>query len=108
MEDFDQWFKTFVRERFPSTTAQQDAGKMMRELQSSAGWQLLLDLVAAREARALADLRRPGRIPEHVEYAHGHGLIEGLRSVGGAAQAVISVAESADEKARKAAESAGR
>jgi hypothetical protein len=61
------------------------------------------ELLEARKAREMADLQRPGRVPEHVEFAHGHGVIEGCDTIRGAAEAVVRVAEKADVRAAEAA-----
>lgn len=107
MEDYPQWFNEFVRRQLPSTTAQQDAGKMVRQLIESPGWRLLEQVLEARKDRAMLDLQRPGGVPDHATYAHGHGILEGVGSIRGAVDAVLHVADQAEEKARQAAESAG-
>lgn len=104
-DQFPAWFTDFLRKRLQSTTAMQAAGKQVEGMLASPAWALVEAVLAEEEERLLASLRGH-RIPEHVEYAARHGQIEGLRSARGAAEAVIKVAESADRKAREAAESA--
>lgn len=106
MDDYPQWFNEFVRRQLPSTTAQQDAGKVVRRLIEQPGWQLLVSVLEARKERALLDLQRPGGVPDHATYAHGHGILEGVESIRGAVDAVLHVAAQAEEKAKRAAESA--
>jgi hypothetical protein len=103
-DDYPQWFNEWLRRRMPDTAQQQTAGKQMRRLLESPEWRLIEELVEARKARVLVDLQRPGQVPDHVEYARGHGVIEGCESIRGAAEAVVRVAEKADERAEHAVE----
>jgi hypothetical protein len=103
-DDYPAWFNDWLRRRMPDTAQQQTAGKQMRRFLESPEWRLVEELLEARKARVMADLQRPGRVPEHVEFAHGHGVIEGCDSIRGAAEAVVRVAEKADGRAERAVE----
>lgn len=98
-------FKAFVKRRHPSTTEQQALAKQARVLLDSPAWQLVEELLEA-QAQYQLSLLRPPAVREQAEYASGHGLVEGLRSARMAINALTEVAESADERAKSAAESA--
>lgn len=102
---FPHGFSRFVTERYPDTTQQQALGKQVREMLDSSAWKVVEAVLEAQVEHQIAAMRPP-RVREHVEYAAGHAMIEGLRSARYAAEAVLSVAEKADERAR--AESAKR
>jgi hypothetical protein len=103
-DDYPAWFNEWLRRRMPDTAQQQAAGKQMRRFLESPEWRLVEELLEARKARVMADLQRPGaRVAEHVEFARGHGVIEGCDSIRGAAEAVVRVAERADVRAAEAA-----
>jgi hypothetical protein len=99
----EAWIQKFIRDRLEMTTGIQDAGKQVRAMLDSQAWSLV-EAVVDESERRLLDSIRPPRIPEHVEYAARHGQIEGLRSLRGAAEAVLHEAEKADVRAAEAAE----
>lgn len=105
---YQHWYTAHLRDHvLTSTTARQDAAKQMQQLLDLPAWGMLMALLDAREKREMVTLQKPGGVPDHATYARVHGIIEGMASIRGATEAVLRVAEQAETKALKAAESAG-
>lgn len=92
----------WLKREFPNTSQQQTIGRQLEQMLASPAWEVVERLLKATEEKQIAALQPPN-IKSHEEYIAGHYLIEGLRSARRAAEAVVQVARSADQKAAASA-----